>query len=173
MAMFTVRDEAPGDTAAVHAIHAAAFPTAAEARVVDLLNVRGKALVSLVAVAADGAIVGHVLFSPVTLDAPTGRVEGAGLAPLAVLQSHQGQGIGSQLAWAGPAACRTRAIRFVVVLGNPRYYRRFGFETASAHGITNEYGADDAFMVQELITGSLAASGGPVRYTPEFAELGV
>jgi putative acetyltransferase len=170
---FIIRPEAPGDAAAVHAVHAAAFPTDVEARVVDLLRPYGKALVSLVAVAADGAIVGHVLFSPVTIESKPDVQEGAGLAPLAVLPSYQGQGIGSELVRSGIDACRARRVPFLVVLGNPRYYGRFGFETASDRNLANEYGADAAFMVQELILGSLPASGGLVRYAPEFNELGV
>jgi len=169
---FTVHEETPGDMAAVHAIHAAAFPTDAEAGLVDLLRIRGKALISLVA-AADGIIVGHVLFSPVTIDGPSGVAHGLGLAPVAVHPSHQRRGIGSALIRAGLDACRIRGIPFVVVLGNPRYYIRFGFETASARGLSNEYGADAAFMVQELVSGSLPATGGPVRYAPEFGELAV
>jgi len=172
-AMITVREERSEDVPAVRAIHRAAFPGDAEARIVDLLRARGKALISLVAGTPDGATVGHILFSPVTLDAPARRLEGAGLAPLAVLPSHQGRGIGSELVRMGLAACRTRSIPFIVVLGDPRYYGRFGFGTASAHNLASEYGAGPEFMVQDLIPGSLPTAGGLVRYAPEFAELGV
>ena len=56
-------------------------------------------------------------------------------------------------------------------LGEPGYYSRFGFERASAHGFANEDGVDDYFMVVELRSGALAASGGTVRYRPEFGQL--
>lgn len=71
----------------------------------DLLRAGGRLQVSLVA-EEEGRIVGHVAFSPVTI--PGGLV-GAGLAPVAVLESHQGKGIAARLVRAGLAACATRA----------------------------------------------------------------
>jgi putative acetyltransferase len=58
-----------------------------------------------------------------------------------------------------------------VLVGAPAYYARFGFQPAKPHGLDNEYGADEEFMVLELRKGSLAAITGLVRYAPEFAEL--
>jgi putative acetyltransferase len=168
---FIVRDEIPGDKADIQAVHAAAFPMDAEARLVDLLCERGKALVSLVAVTDEG-VVGHILFSPVTIEAPH-AFSGAGLAPLAVLPSCHRQGIGSALIRAGLDSCRARGIGYVVVLGDPAYYGRFGFTTASERGLANEYGAGAAFMVQELQAGALPTGGGLVRFALELAELGV
>jgi putative acetyltransferase len=167
--MGEVRPETPDDTAAVHAVHVAAFPTDAEARLVDRLRVNGQARVSLVA-EVDGAVVGHVLFSPVSLVTPDACCWGLGLAPLAVLPSHQRRGIGAALVREGLTACQAAGCGFVVVLGHPAYYPRFGFGKASAVGLGNEYGADDAFMVLELVPGSLPAGGGLVKYGVEFAE---
>jgi putative acetyltransferase len=70
---------------------------------------------------------------------------------------------------AGVAACERAGFGFIVLLGEPQYYRRFGFITASAMGMSNEYGADDAFMVLELTPRS--AKPGGVCYAPEFNEL--
>jgi putative acetyltransferase len=57
------------------------------------------------------------------------------------------------------------------VLGEPGFYRRFGFVPASAHGLRCEYDAPDgAFMVLELLPGALAGRRGLVRYRPEFAD---
>jgi putative acetyltransferase len=164
----TLRPELPADAPAVHAVHAAAFPTDAEARLVDRLRANGEALVSLVA-DADGRIAGHVLFSPVTV---TGHdASGAGLAPLAVLPEYQRQGIGADLVRAGLDACRAAGIPFAVVLGDPDYYGRFGFRRAGDYGLLNEYGADAEFMVIELVPGG-PPKGGLVRYGAEFAEFG-
>ena len=163
-----IRPERPGDVAAIHAVHASAFPTDAEARLVDGLRAAGH--LSLTFVADDeGRIVGHVAFSPVTL---AGTADGLGLAPLSVTPKHQRTGIGSQLVQAGLAAAASANIRFVVVLGHPGYYPRFGFRPAAEVGLRNEYGADEAFMVLELRPGSLPAGGGLVRYGAEFAAWG-
>jgi putative acetyltransferase len=169
--MLTVRSEQPGDATAVFRVHASAFPTDAEARLVDRLRDAGKALVSLVA-EDGGEVVGHVLFSPVAVTGPAGTVEGIGMAPLAVLPAHQRRGIGSALIRAGLERCRTASYGFVVLLGHPDYYPRFGFRRARDFGLENEYGADEAFMALALRPGGLPAGGGLVRYAPEFAVLG-
>jgi putative acetyltransferase len=114
-----------------------------------------------------GAVVGHVLFSPVTV---AGAPDGIGLAPLAVLPAHQRRGVGSALVREGLEACRRLGCPFVVVLGHPGYYPRFGFRRAAGAGLGNEYGADEAFMVLALRPGSLPAGGGLVRYGPDFGE---
>ena len=168
--MVTIRREEPGDEAAVRAVHHAAFPTHAEARLVDRLRVGGKARVSLVAV-LDGQVVGHILFSPVCIAAPVALCWGLGLAPIAVVPAHQRRGVGSLLITEALAVCRRLSSAFVVVLGKPGYYSRFGFQRASAVGLSNEYGADEAFMVLELQPGSLPPIGGLVKYAQEFAEL--
>jgi putative acetyltransferase len=67
------------------------------------------------------------------------------------------------------SACEREGVGFVVVLGAPEYYQRFGFKSARLFGLENEYGAGDAFMGLELKAGSFTA--GLVRYAPEFAEL--
>lgn len=167
--MITIRPERPGDSDAIHAVHRAAFPTDAEARLVDRLRADGAARVSLVA-EVDGGIVGHIVFSPVSLASDSGAVAGLGLAPVAVLPDHQRRGVGSALIREGLAACRDVGCDFVVLLGHPEYYPRFGFRRASEVGLSNEYGADEAFMVLELQEGTLPQGGGLVKYGRQFAE---
>ncbi len=162
----TIRTQRDGDNVA--AIHRAAFPTEAESRVVDELRAQGKALVSLVAESGP-QIVGHVLFSAAEIEGQ--RKDGAGLAPVAVLPEMQRRGIGSTLVRAGLDACRRAGVGFVVVLGDPGFYERFGFERASGRGLRNEYGAESEFMVIELVPQSIPAKGGLVKYAPEFAKL--
>lgn len=159
-----VRAEQPGDHAAIRAVHESAFPTKAEANLVDALRVSGQLTISLVA-ELGSEMVGHVAFSPVEVSGVTGL----GLAPVAVTPRCQRQGVGSQLVRAGLAACGRACTPFVVVLGHPAYYPRFGFVRASDLGLTNEYGADEAFRVVELRPGGLPSGGGLVRYAPEFA----
>jgi putative acetyltransferase len=163
-----IRAEQTEDRQAIWMVHTAAFPTDGEAQLVDALRAGGKATVSLVA-EQDGAIVGHVLFSPVT--GASGR-PGVGLAPVAVLPAWQRRGIGSKLIEAGIVACRDAGIGFIVVLGHAGYYPRFGFRKASDFGLANEYDADEEFMVLELQPGALMGERGLVRYAAEFAALG-
>ena len=152
------------DAPAVHQVHLRAFGgREAEARLVELLYAAGAAPVSLVATAEpDGRVVGHVLFSPVQLlDEPEPPTM-VGLAPVAVLPEHQGRGIGSRLIRDGLEACRRAGYAAAVVLGEPGYYSRFGFERASARALGNEYGADEHFMVAELGDGALGGRHGPL-----------
>jgi putative acetyltransferase len=165
--MVLIRPEQPEDVAAIHAVHAASFPTDAEAQLVDLLRAAGRLTISLVAV-VDGAIVAHVGFSPVT--AESGAV-GAGLAPIAVVESHRRRGIAAELVRAGLESCRKEGFSWAAVLGDPAYYQRFGFRTASEFGLSDEYGGGPAFQCIELVEGSLPAGAGLVKYATEFASL--
>jgi putative acetyltransferase len=168
ISIVTIRPEDADDAAAIYAVHCAAFPTDDEARLVDALRAAGHATISLVA-ELETQLVGHVLFSPVSVVGATGRLNGLGLAPVAVLPAHQRRGIGSDLIREGLAACRDAGYGYVVLVGHPEYYPRFGFRPASQVGLGNEYGADDAFMVLELIPGGLPPAG-LVQYGPEFRQ---
>jgi putative acetyltransferase len=161
-----VRPEEPADHRAIHAVHAASFPTVSEARLVDALRSAGRLCVSLVAVEQD-EVVGHVAFSPVNV---LGATDGVGLAPVAVLQAFRRCGIAEQLIREGLALCEQWGHGFVVVLGDPRYYRRFGFAPARRWGLRDEYGGGEAFQALELRPGAIPAGGELVRYAPEFAD---
>jgi putative acetyltransferase len=118
-----------------------------------------------------GAIVGHILFSPVTVAVDSGGPV-LGLAPLAVRPERQREGIGSQLVRAGLAAARERGAEAVVVVGHPGFYPRFGFVPASRFGLRCEYNvADEVFMALELVRDALTGTAGLVRYHPAFADL--
>jgi putative acetyltransferase len=166
--MVAIHPERPGDAAAIHAVHAASFPTDAESRLVDLLRVAGRLLVSLVAEVGD-VVVGHVAFSPVT--AASGAV-GAGLAPVAVAEPYRRRGIAAALVRAGLEACRGAGFGWAVVMGEPPYYSRFGFRPGFEFGLSDEYGGGQAFQVIELVPGALPVGAGLVRYAPEFAAVG-
>ncbi len=164
-----VRPEAAADLTAVREVNERAFGRTGEADIVDSL--RGVAgAISLVAV-VDGRVVGHVLFTPVTLEHKKKGMTGVGLAPLAVLPEFQKQGVGSALVRSGLEACRAAGHALVVVIGHPKYYPRFGFVTAIRHGFSSEYPVPPAaFMICELTPGALAAAFGLVKYRPEFAK---
>ena len=165
-----IRVERPEDREAVHALNAAAFPTPAEADLVDTLRERASELVSLVA-ERDGHVIGHILFSPVVLAGHPG-VRAYGLAPMAVAPDEQRGGIGSALVRAGLERCAQRGVSSVVVLGHPEFYPRFGFEPASRFGIGSEYDVpDEVFMALELRPGSLDGKTGTIRYHAAFNEM--
>ena len=165
--MYFCRPEHASDAAVIRVILESAFPSAAEARLVDALRASSRLAVSMIAADVSGPV-GHIAFSPVTV----GHATGLGLAPMAVLPAHQNKGVGALLVREGLACCMQVGCGFVVVLGEPEYYGRFGFARASNYGLDNEYGADEAFMALELQPGSLPAAGGLVRYAPEFALVG-
>ena len=160
------------DAAAIRAVNLDAFETSAEADLVDALCARAAPIVSLVAEDA-GTIVGHILFTPMTLDSnPDLNV--MGLAPMAVLLERQQQGIGSALVRAGLDECWRLGALAVAVLGHSTYYPRFGFVPASRFGLQSDYDVpDDVFMVIEREPGALAGGHGVLRYHHVFAEFGL
>jgi putative acetyltransferase len=165
-----VRPFTASDADAVFEVHRRAFGgRTEESRVVRRLHDADTAVVSLVAV-ADDRVVGHVLFSPVTVDGQGASVELVGLAPVGVLPENQHGGVGSSLVRRGLDECREAGADAVVVLGDPEYYSRFGFERASAYRLGNEYGADEEFMVKPLHDGAVDDVGGLVTYRPEFRD---
>src|SRR5437016_3003190 len=133
------------DSSAIEEIHTKAFGGPIEATLVRLISERDKALISLVA-ASNGKVVGHILFSRVTIDKAPTNFRGVGLAPVAVLPEFQRQGIGSKLIREGLKECKEAGCDAVVLVGDPAYYSRFGFSRAADSCLQNEYGVHDEFM---------------------------
>jgi putative acetyltransferase len=165
-----IRPETAADHDGIRRVHQRAFPTPAEAALVDALRAAGAVTLSLVAVEdGGGEVLGHILFSPVTITTAHGARVAVGLAPVAVAPARQRQGIGERLVRAGIAALGQAGHAVVVVLGHPDYYPRFGFERASRFGLRWEHpGADEAFMALALVPHALDDCAGVVRYRPEF-----
>lgn len=165
-----IRAEEERDWSAVYTVNRLAFATSAEADLVSALRDQAQPVVSLVAEHA-GVVVGHILFSPVSLSGHTGLTI-MGLAPMAVAPSHQRLGIGSALVRAGLERCRTLGVGAVVVLGHPEFYPRFGFLPAARFGISSEYEVpEEAFMVAELQLGYLRGLSGIIRYHAAFENV--
>ena len=167
--MFIIRQEKPGDIAAIDRVNELAFDRRDEAELVIALRSGQKVTLSLVAI-QDDQIVGHILFSPIHIVAGDGAIYLAvGLGPVAVLPVFQQQGIGSRLVETGLEECRAAGYNIVLVLGHPLYYPRFGFRPAVEYGIKCAYDVpDNAFMALELVPGALSQASGVASYEPEF-----
>jgi putative acetyltransferase len=163
-----IRSERPEDAPAVRALNRAAFARDEEGNLVDRLRASGKLPVTLVA-EEDGVIVGHIAFSRVSCPENEEAAPGAGLGPMAVAPDRQNEGIGSKLVREGVEACRGAGFGYLVVLGHPEYYPRFGFVPAGLFGIGCRWPVpEEVFMVRELSTGALDGIRGLVEYEPEF-----
>lgn len=169
--MITIRQEQPEDADGIHRVYEEAFGRPGEANLVDALRRRGVRRVSLVAV-EDGQIIGHILFSPMTIEGAQPVPDAVCLAPLAVLPSHQRHGNGANLIRLGLEECRKAGHDCVIVLGHPGYYPCFGFQPAHRYGIRCEFDVpEEAFMAMPLAEGAFACRGGVVRYPPEFRDV--
>ena len=165
----SVRGEDTEDSkerSAIRSIQEAAFGRRHEADLVDGLRSEGVVLVSLVA-ELDARIVGHILFSRMSIETTSGCLPAAALAPMAVLPSHQRQGIGERLVRAGLELLRRRGERIVIVLGHPDYYPRFDFSSDKARYLESPF-PRGAFMAMELSPGALDGIRGRVRYPASF-----
>jgi putative acetyltransferase len=165
-----IRPQTAADDGAVRQLNETVFPTPAEADLVERLRAAAEPVISLVA-EDDGAIIGHILFSPVALAADSGFLALA-LGPMAVLPGRQRQGIGSALLRIGLDECSRLGCRAVFVLGHADYYPRFGFVPASRFGIHSQFEVpDEVFMALELAPGALDGKAGAMRYHEAFDAL--
>lgn len=164
-----IRREKEGDQESIYAVNVSAFETPTEADLVIALGKKADPVISLVA-EDEGKIIGHILFSPMTLEGSS-KLKLMGLAPMAVIPSRQKKGVGSALVRAGLEECRKRGVDAVFVLGHTEYYPRFGFLPSSRMGIRSEYPVpEEVFMVLELTQDALKGRTGTVKYHPVFQD---
>jgi len=166
-----IRQERPQDIAAIHEVNEKAFEETLEARLVDVLRTNNAVTLSLVAV-VDDQIVGHILFTPVRLETGDRDLEGVGLGPMAVLPDFQRRGIGSKLVNEGLLKLRELGVSFVVVVGHPEYYPRFGFVLASRFRIRCEWEVpDEVFMILPFDPSMREGASGLAKYREEFRTI--
>jgi len=164
-----IRIENEQDHKAVWQVNRLAFGQDAEACLVDALRAGGFARVSLVAEVGD-QVVGHIMFSDLSVVTVNGKVAALALAPMAVLPDFQRQGIGSILIRRGLEVCKDQGYRVVVVVGHPSFYPRFGFSAKLAERLESPYGGEPSHMAMELVPGALNGVTGKVVYSPPFGN---
>jgi len=160
-----VRLETPGDTQAIRIVEERAFGQRDEARLVDDLRAAGDAVFSLVAV-KDGIIAGHAMFSRMQAPFPA-----LALGPIAVLPEYRRTGIASALIREGIARSEAAGWLGIFVLGDPAFYRRFGFDAGKASGFISPY-AGPHLMALPLGRNELPTDTGSIQHAPAFAKLG-
>jgi putative acetyltransferase len=156
----------PSELVSIRIIHEAAFGETAEAELIDQLRKHGDVLLSLIAEVAQQPV-GHILFSRMFVDTADGAIPAVALAPMAVLPSHQRQGIGGSLIRRGLDLLGDAGEQAVIVLGHREYYPRFGFSCERARLLESPF-PWDAYMALELTPGALEGVRGKVRYSAAF-----
>lgn len=151
---------------AVGALLAEAFGGTGEAELVSELVRSGQVVAARVA-EDDAGVAGYVLFSPLAVVIEGRRVRSAALAPLSVRADCRRRGIGAALVRAGLAQCATAGIQLVAVVGDPAYYKRFGFSPKRAEGLRSPF-AGPACQVLELEAGARASGMGTMTYPEPF-----
>ena len=166
-----IRPETDEDIPAIYQVNKLAFKRENEAQLVNRLREEDAIILSLVA-ELDGQIIGHILFSPVTITDGEFQWQAIGLGPMAVLPEFQNQRIGSALIRSGLDELKKLGHDIVIVLGHPEYYPRFGFKPSKPFGIQWEINVPDkVFMVAELSEGALNGRKGIVRYHSAFKDV--
>ncbi|HWF15996.1 MAG TPA: N-acetyltransferase [Acidimicrobiales bacterium] len=164
-----LRRPRPGEEDAILAVVFAAFSSPGRAGDEEVEIVRGSwaagapaSRLELVA-DVDGAVAGHVLAVPGRLDGRASAV--AGVAPVCVAPSHQGRGVGSALMWELVGHAADRGWPLLVLLGEPAFYARFGFEPAGPLGLTYPpAGADSPHFLARRLGGDDASLRGTYTY---------
>ena len=160
-----VQLETPGDVAAIRAVEEAAFLQSAEAKLVEDLRDAGDSVFSLIAVEGE-TVTGHAMFS--RLQAPFPALA---LGPVAVLPDRQRMGVGSRLIREGIARSEAAGWTGIFVLGDPAFYRRFGFDAGKASGFISPY-AGPHLMALPIGRSELPTNAGSIQHAPAFARLG-
>ena len=165
--MIHVREERPEDVVAIRDVNRRAFGQDQEGNIVDALRSNGAVLLSLVAI-QDDQVVGHVLYSPISV----GSATGAALGPMAVVPELHRQGVGGTLIETGNRIIKDRGHPFILVLGHAGYYPRFGFVPARSRGIQCEWDVpDEVFMLLVLDEEKMRGVSGLSKYRQEFSTV--
>ncbi len=162
-----IRSEIGMDAASIDSLLRRCFETSAEAELVQQLREDGLLTLGVVATDDEGQVLGYAAFSPVTLNGEDNQW--VGLAPLAVDADFRGQELGKKLIYEGLDTLNEFGYAAVVVLGDPAYYERYGFEPAARHQLRcRTLGAEAAFQVYKLADNAFSGAEGHIDYSAPF-----
>jgi putative acetyltransferase len=169
----TFRPESPQDYVAVYEVNQLAFDGRdAESQLVEAIRLIPVFIPDLSIVAEEnGRVIGHILFSPITIETKSGSIPALSLAPMAVHPKCQKRGVGSALVRHGLQECARLGQKIVIVLGHPAFYPRFGFSAALAEPLASPWGGGEAWMALELVPGALRGVTGKVVYPLPFENV--
>jgi putative acetyltransferase len=171
MSDIRIRPEEPADFDRIRAIYTDAFPQGREAAVVDQLRASGRGYAGFVA-EVGGSVAGHVVLTQVDLATRRGGdARGLGMAPLAVAPEFRGKGVGGALVAKTIDEAKRRHEDFVVVLGDPAYYSRFGFKQGAPTLRWRSESYDPYFMVYPIRDEILGELEAMVIYHPAIEAL--
>lgn len=119
----------------------------------------------------DKKIVGHVMLTKILIKNDDKEHEALALAPVSVLPQYQNKGIGNSLIIESIKVAKELGYTSVIVLGEDRYYHRFGFKSTSIWNIRAPFDVPrESFMALELKRESLVQVEGVVTYPKAFYE---
>ena len=173
--MLSIRTETSQDHSAVRDLIVEAFTNCefgygGEAELLDQLRKNSEDYLSLVATESE-QVIGHAMFSPVSIRNSSGDFRGMGLGPMAVALNRQRTGIGTTLVEAGLKQLSHDGYPFVVALGHPQYYPRLGFFPAAKYGVLHAFDgiAQEVFFINILDPNAVhSIVNGIATYRPEF-----
>jgi len=162
-----IRTEIGVDAPSIDSLLRRCFSSSAEAELVQQLREDGLLTLGVVATDDEGQVLGYVAFSPVTLNGED--KQWVGLAPLAVDESVRGQGLGKQLIYEGLDTLNEFGYAAVVLLGDPVFFGRYGFEPAARHQLRCHRPETAAtFQVYKLADEALVGGEGCIEYSTPF-----
>lgn len=165
-----IRSEQPEDYQAIFNIHKQAFGQNNEAELISTLRKTANFNPELSLLAfINNEPTGHLLLYPVSLETNKGKLTELGLGPVAIKLNYQDKGLGTKLIKEGIKKAKLLGYTAIVVIGSPKYYKRFGFTKASTKGLKVELDVpEEDFMILELIPDALKNINGLVKYPQEF-----
>ncbi|MBI6549340.1 GNAT family N-acetyltransferase [Xenorhabdus lircayensis] len=165
-----IRVEIPVDAAGIDRLLRQSFETSAEAELINQLREDGLLTLGIVATDDEGHVVGYAGFMPVDINGEDHQW--VGLAPLAVDEQYRHHGLSEKLVYEGLDSLNEFGYGAVVVLGDPAYYHRFGFNLANEYQLYCQWpDCEDYFLIYTLADISLGDCHGLVTYPPHFENL--